>query len=213
MKVFLVRHAQSTANADRILGGTLDYDLTEVGRRQAERVAAFLAGKLFTAIYSSPVKRAMMTAEPIANALSLPIVIDPRLTEVDVGELTGMSVEEAMTRFGDLIRSLPRHPERGFPGGEREVDVMNRSASFADDIVARHKPDHESVIVVSHALTISYLMHRLLDLPMDAVFRFTMDNAAYSLVDLTRSYPRLTEHNVRMHLDDRESDVENQLER
>ena len=213
MKVFLVRHAQSTANADRILGGTLDYDLTEVGQRQAERVAAFLAGKLFTAIYSSPVKRAMMTAEPIANALSLPIVIDPRLTEVNVGELTGMSVEEAMTRFGDLIRSLPRHPERGFPGGEREVDVMNRSASFADDIVARHKPNRESVIVVSHALTVSYVMHRLLDLPMDAVFRFTMDNAAYSLVDLTRSYPRLTEHNVRMHLDDRESDVENQLER
>jgi len=213
VKVFLVRHAQSTANADRILGGTLDYDLTEVGQRQAERVAAFLAGKLFTAIYSSPVKRAMMTAEPIANALSLPIVIDPRLTEVNVGELTGMSVEEAMTRFGDLIRSLPRHPERGFPGGEREVDVMNRSASFADDIVARHKPNRESVIVVSHALTVSYVMHRLLDLPMDAVFRFTMDNAAYSLVDLTRSYPRLTEHNVRMHLDDRESDVENQLER
>lgn len=213
MKAYLVRHAESTANADRILAGTLDCDLTDVGRTQAERVAAFFAGKPFAAIYASPVKRATMTAEAIANVLSLPIVTDPRLTEVDMGELTGMSVQDAMTNYGDLIRSLPRHPERGFPGGEREIDVMERSAAFADEIVARHKPSRESVIVVSHALTISYVMHRLLELPMDAVFRFAMDNAAYSVVDLTRSYPRLTEHNVRMHLDDKASDVDDQIER
>lgn len=84
LELVLARHGQSAANVDRSLGP--DTDLTDLGRRQAERLGAWLAGQgyAFSAIYCSPLRRARQTAE-IANAhLGVEIVVDADLRETEV---------------------------------------------------------------------------------------------------------------------------------
>lgn len=86
---YFLRHGETEANASRIVSGSLDVDLTPLGREQAQAAALALASTPITAIYSSPLRRARETAEPVAQALRLPVTIIPELAERSRGELEG----------------------------------------------------------------------------------------------------------------------------
>ena len=86
---YYVRHGQTETNAHRLVAGSLDVDLTALGREQARAAAMALAAASITGIYSSPLKRARHTAEPIAEGLKLPVTIIPEIAERNWGDLEG----------------------------------------------------------------------------------------------------------------------------
>jgi broad specificity phosphatase PhoE len=86
---YFLRHGETEANASGIISGSLDVELTALGSEQAQAAARALAGEPITAIYSSPLRRARETAEPIAQALRLPVRLVPELIERSRGELEG----------------------------------------------------------------------------------------------------------------------------
>src|SRR5580765_6857553 len=95
----LVRHAESTWNAEGRWQGHADPPLSDAGRAQAEALAEDLAGERFDAVYTSDLARAAQTAEIIARRFGLPAVSDPALREVDVGSWSGLTREEVAARF------------------------------------------------------------------------------------------------------------------
>ncbi|HEV7391536.1 MAG TPA: histidine phosphatase family protein [Burkholderiales bacterium] len=86
---YYLRHGQTETNAHRLVAGSLDVDLTPLGREQALAAAKALAREPITQIYSSPLKRARHTAEPIAKALNVPIAIIAEIAERNWGDLEG----------------------------------------------------------------------------------------------------------------------------
>ena len=110
---YYLRHGQTETNAYRLVAGSLDVDLTALGREQARIAAQILAGTAITGIYSSPLKRARHTAEPIAEALRLPVTIIPEIAERNWGDLEGK------------------------PRGSRRKGVMPSGAETTEDFTAR----------------------------------------------------------------------------
>jgi probable phosphoglycerate mutase len=86
---YFLRHGETQTNAQRLVAGSLDTELTEIGRRQAIEAAAILAKEPITAVYSSPLRRARDTAVPIAATLELPIIVIAELAERSWGVLEG----------------------------------------------------------------------------------------------------------------------------
>ena len=86
---YFLRHGETELNADRLVAGSIDTELTGFGRQQAVRAAAVLARQPITAVYSSPLRRARDTAAPIAELLKLPIVVIDEIAERNWGVLEG----------------------------------------------------------------------------------------------------------------------------
>ena len=154
----LVRHGQARVGDDLSLGPKTP--LSRLGLRQAALVASELARRSpHTAVYVSPLPRAVESAAPICERLGLEAVVDPRLTEFDLGPATVESVEERP----DLLVWRPEHTGAD---GETLGQFSARVAAFCEEVVDRHLG--ERVVVVSHAGT------------MDAVLRWSMGIAATS---------------------------------
>ena len=120
MRLLLIRHAESVGNRERRLQGRTDFPLTERGRRQARELAAALSRVRVTAVYSSPIRRAMNTAEAIADRFGLTVEVQTELEEYDFGELSGLTWLEIQERRPQLIEQLlsdsREHPH--YPGEE-----------------------------------------------------------------------------------------------
>jgi broad specificity phosphatase PhoE len=146
--VYLARHGESDWNAANRFQGHSDRPLTELGRRQAELLAEDLAGAAaLSAIYSSPLRRALETAAIVGARLGLvPVELD-ELREVDVGSWAGLSRTEVEQRYPEAFR-------RWLDGGEGWEDGESYTAMAARVLetvraIARAHPDDE-LLVVSH---------------------------------------------------------------
>ena len=109
MRLLLIRHGETDRNAGRIALGREDVPLNERGRAQAQALAADLAANrtdvLIAAVYSSPLQRALSTAQPLARALDLEVQTEDGLIELDVGEAQGRALSERQERFPDFLRA------------------------------------------------------------------------------------------------------------
>lgn len=101
MIIYIVRHGQTEENLQRILQGHMPGTLTEQGKEQVQRAAEQLSkeGVKFTHIVSSDLKRAMDSAQIIADKLNLPVIPREILRERDWGKFTGMSIADAMDKY------------------------------------------------------------------------------------------------------------------
>ena len=101
MIIYIVRHGETEENLQRILQGHMPGTLTEQGKEQVQRAAEQLSkeGVKFTRIVSSDLKRAMDSAQIIADTLNLPIIPMEILRERDWGKFTGMSIADAMDKY------------------------------------------------------------------------------------------------------------------
>jgi broad specificity phosphatase PhoE len=205
MKLLLIRHAQSEGNAAHIIQGRADYPLTPLGRRQARRLAGRLTAEFkgITAIYASSQSRAVETAEILADALAVSVTPDDRLTEYDMGELTGLTLDEVEERYPEVYAAWTADVEDwiNFPGSEPHERFHRRVGAAFADIVAGHDGD-ETVVVVSHGGTLGTYLIQALDLPRGRRHPFYFDNTSVTIVDLSRRRPRLVRHNDTHHLRD-----------
>jgi broad specificity phosphatase PhoE len=134
LSLILTRHGQATAD-DLMLGGQLDLPLTADGRAEAEALARRLAAVRIDRIISSPMLRALETAQAIATGR--PVEVDERLRELDYGRWEGLTAAEVDARDPDLRARWEDDPAATHsPGGECGNDVAARTRSFLTDLLA-----------------------------------------------------------------------------
>ena len=142
MRILLIRHGQSTWNADGRWQGRADPPLSELGRRQAAVAANTVADHGLTRVVASPLLRAHQTATIVADALGLTVVNDVRLEERDAGEWTGKTRTEIDAGWPGYLDDGRR------PAGFETDDVLyHRAMAAIGDIAAAA---HEPVVVFSH---------------------------------------------------------------
>jgi probable phosphoglycerate mutase len=145
--ILLARHGETDWNAAGRWQGWADRPLTEQGVAQARALAEELASLALVGAYASDLRRARATAEIVAERLGLPVSIDPRLREVDVGSWSGLTTAEARERFPAAYERW-RDGGEGWDDGETYEDMAARVLAALQDIAAAH--DCESVLVVCH---------------------------------------------------------------
>jgi len=149
---------------------------------QARALAQQLAGRCFEAVYSSDLKRAASTAQVLADMLALPVQLDRRLREINLGEWEGMLVNDILRRYPEEYRELHEHPENSrVPGGESVSEVTCRMASAADEIARCHQ--NGSVLVASHGMAVAALYCFANRIPLARVYQYLPENAQPVVID------------------------------
>ncbi len=185
LRLWLVRHGESTWNAARRVQGWADPPLTEKGRWQARRVAERL-GQLdeVTALYTSPQVRARQTAEAIAAATSVAPIEDVRLCEHGMGEATGRNWDEII----DLWPHLLEYAHRGetvrpyIPETEPEEEFYTRVEAIFDEIIARHEKG--DVVIVAHGGTFRGFLAAWFNVPWETYLGLRFGNASVTLAEI-----------------------------
>jgi broad specificity phosphatase PhoE len=163
MKLFCIRHGETSYNMAGRIQGQSDSELSPLGRRQCEAVAQTLAGFEIEAVISSPLKRAAESAKIIADMLRVDVKLDPRLMEIHAGIFQSHTWEEIDERFPAESRQWRSHdPDFRIPGGESRRDIMQRAA---EAFYALREARYRQAIVVAHGGSLAGAFKALLDIP------------------------------------------------
>lgn len=173
--LILVRHGQTVHNVAGIAQGWNDSDLSELGREQVLRLAERMAALRPTALYSSPLGRALSTAQAIADATGLPIVTHDDFREMSYGGWEGKSFLDVRREDEETYQRWINDEEARCPEGESHADVRRRlERAFAS-------LDSERTVVVTHGTAIRIAATALLNVPVMTARHFAQDNAALNL--------------------------------
>jgi broad specificity phosphatase PhoE len=149
MKLIVVRHAITASNEQGLISGRFDNSLSESGQKEVSELVPKLHSYKFDLIYSSPLKRTLETATPIAKDHGLEIKTDPRIIEVNMGIFTRKPYASTVPAFGKISSQLLDtyvYDLRAY-GGETSEEVQQRVSSFIDSLKKR---SDNSVLVVTH---------------------------------------------------------------
>ena len=202
MKLILIRHGETYWNHERrVQGGDSDIELNDTGLEQARKLAAFLENEPITAILSSPLQRAIATAEVIASHHQLPVEVDQGLRELKVGELEGMSVSNLSTTFSQfLMQWWQEGGPMKLPNGESLVELQQRAWKAVERLLEKHEinPGHSegtTVIIVSHYFVTLAIILKALNLPLDCFTKFKIDLGGVSILEFRDYEARLVAFN------------------
>jgi broad specificity phosphatase PhoE len=203
MKLLLIRHGQSVGNIEERVQGQLDSPLTDRGRGQAYALAQRLAReeRSISCIYASDLSRATETAEILAVEIGVPVLLDGRLREYDVGVLTGVIWQEIEFLYPDIWHGLHHSPDWvPLPGEEGNEAFHTRLVAVLDDIVSKHG-EGDVIVVVSHGGSLGMILAHLLGMDVQRPAPFQLGNASLSVVEFRACGPVLVCLNDMGHLD------------
>ena len=172
-QLFLVRHGETLHNVAGIAQGWNDSDLSDKGRRQVRALAERLAQQEPTAIYSSPLGRALSTAQVIAEATGIEIRTLDDLREMNYGSWEGRSYLDV--RHDEIFPRWIDDPDCPCPDGESHNDVLRRMERALASV------DSARAIVVAHGTAIRIAATLLLRAPILTSRQLAQDNAALNV--------------------------------
>ncbi len=192
-QVILVRHGETEWNVTEVFRGRIDIGLNETGVKQAELLAEHLSEMKIDAVYSSPLRRALTTAEKIANYHKLDVVITPGLMDLDFGEWQGLSHQEVRNKYKELYAQWKSHPDRvRMPAGEGLDEVRKRAMSVVDKVIAEYEG---SVVLVSHRVVNKVLICALLGLDNSHFWNIRQDTCGMTIFACENERFILSRHN------------------
>jgi len=195
LKLILVRHGETHWNKDGLIqGGDSDIELNDTGLEQARKLAAFLKNEPIISILSSPLHRAVATAEVIASQHQLPVEIDQGLKELKVGDLEGISISNLRTTFSRFLLQWWQDGEAmKLPNGESLVDLQQRAWKVIEGLLEKHKDG--TAVVVSHYFVTLVIVLKALNLPLDYFTKFRLDLGGVSILEFRDYGARLVTFN------------------
>ncbi len=181
-RLLLLRHGQTELSTQSRYSGRGNLALTDVGRRQADAAAQYLAQRGgIAAVITSPLQRAYDTAAAAAKALGLDVTVDDDLIETDFGAWEGLTFSEAAERDPELHRSWLRDTSITPPDGESFDSVSHRVRRARNRIIAEH--GGATVLVVSHVTPIKTVLRLALDAGEGILYRLHLDLASLSIAE------------------------------
>jgi broad specificity phosphatase PhoE len=187
MRLYFARHAQSEANVQMVISNRdLPHPLTELGRQQAENLARSLADVPFVAIYSSPIVRALETAQIVASIIDLPFELADALREPDCGIMEGRGDDEAWLEHDRVVRdwAIEHKFDSRIEGGESYHDLRARFVPFIDRLVTARGGTERNILLITHG-SLLYLMLPLVLTNIDfaTVRGYPMPNTAVIIAE------------------------------
>jgi probable phosphoglycerate mutase len=183
--LILLRHGETPMSIERRFSGVGDPELTERGRAQvaaaAERIGLLSSRVPIAAIYSSPLRRALATAQAAAAVLGLDVVVDKRLRETDFGDWDGYTLAEVRERWPAELDAWLASSKVAPPAGESFEETLLRVRRVRGEIIAAHAGS--TVLVVSHVTPIKTLLRLALDGGPQVLYRLHLDLTSLSIVD------------------------------
>jgi len=179
--------------------GSTDIALSQAGLRQAEQLRNRLAAERIDCIYSSDLKRAMLTAETIASAHGLQVTVCPELREIDFGHVEGLTFDEISQLHPEVVRLwMERSAELRYPGGESITKLESRVCLFLERL-ERHS-EGETMLVVAHSGVLRTLACQLLRLNSHQRWQMRLDLASLTIIETHSKAAVLTLLNDVSHL-------------
>lgn len=162
--IYLIRHGQSTWNAERRVCGQTDVPLSPRGHQQGRMLAAALSGVRLSAIYTSPLRRSIETARPVARAHRVAPTALPALSEMNYGQLEGRRRDDSDAEARDLWQAFKRDPHgQPLSGAEPYAQFMRRVTACVETLLQMHRG--QSVLIVGHRAVNRVILGTLLHLP------------------------------------------------
>jgi probable phosphoglycerate mutase len=201
LRLFMLRHGQTAlSRSNMFCGGRLDPPLTPAGERMADAFAKCFGDASWTAIYASPLRRALATAAPIARVTGLDVEQRGGLAEIDYGLWDGKSVDEVDREYHDEYERWTADPAWNPPtGGETAVALAQRVTHVFEGIRAAHADG--DVLVVSHKATIRVALCALLGVDVGRFrYRFGCPVGSVSIIEFGAHGPLAATVADRSHL-------------
>ncbi len=193
IEIILVRHGETDWNRQKIFRGRADIELSETGAKQAELLAKYLSQAGVAAIYSSPLKRALKTAEAIASYHRLDIKTTSGLIDFDYGKWQGLPHQVVKASYQELYAAWLKSPHRvKMPAGESLDDVTKRAIGVVDEVIGQHEG---TVVLVSHRVVNKVLICALLGLDNSHFWNIKQDVGAITIFTYENDCFILTRHN------------------
>jgi broad specificity phosphatase PhoE len=197
-KLILVRHGETAWNVEKIFRGRTDVNLDEVGIKQAGLLGKYLSNWELEAIYSSPLKRALDTANTIARYQKVSVQIAEGLIDFDYGEWQSLPEQEVKRLYPALLDEWHNNPHKvRMPGGESLEDVRRRATEVVNDVLSKYQ---DSVLLVSHRVVIKVLICSLLGLDNSHFWNINQDIGGITIFNYVDGRFVLTRHNDTSHL-------------
>lgn len=199
-RIILVRHGQTEWNRVERFRGQADVPLNKTGIAQAEAAARRIAAEWTpAAVYSSPLGRAVRTAEAIATPFGLEVRPHPGLNDIHFGEWQGLTPDEARARWPESVEAWMRTPQTALiPGGESLAGLGERSLRAVRELAARH--EGETIVLVGHTVLNRVLLLAMLGLGLEHFWRIRQDTAAINIIEAENDVFTLVSLNETCHL-------------
>jgi len=191
LAIYFLRHGETTASQTGGYCGTLDPDLTPEGYQMAGDFADAYKSLPWTAVFSSPLRRAVATAKPLCKAIGLPMQLKEGLKEIAYGQWEGKTPEEVNSEFhDDYVRWLADPGWNAPTGGQKGVDIARRSSLVLEEIEQAYRTGN--VLVVSHKATTRIMLCSLLGIDVGRFRdRINMPVGSISIIEMAVHGPLL----------------------
>ena len=180
--IIFLRHGQAENNTKKILAGrTPGINLTEEGREQADQAGKMLKELNISAIYSSPIDRAIQTAEIVGKHCDVEPITDERLIELDMGKFTMIPYSEIFEKHGNVfLKFYEGSLEISHNGVESFAEVQKRVFDMVNFVKIKHKD--ENVVLVTHMDPIKAMIGKVLSLKPEILFELIIANASLNIM-------------------------------
>ncbi len=217
LKLYFLRHGETTSSQTGSYCGDLDIDLTSAGLSMAEDFAKAYHDLPWAAVYCSPLRRTRQTAKPLCDRLGLDEVnagsdfssrsnvdlqLRSGLKEIAYGQWEGKTPEEVNRDFhDDYVRWLADPGWNAPTGGEKGIDIARRASEVLEEI--EQKYDRGNVLLITHKATIRIMLCSLLGIDLGRYRdRIGMPVASVSIVEMAEHGPLIHVMGDRSHLSD-----------
>lgn len=163
--VLLLRHGETASHSENRYTGRTDLPLNATGLAQAAALARWAATAPIAAIWSSPLQRALTTAQTIAASAEVRVHVDPRFAELDFGNGEGLTADEMSVRFPAARAAFEVDPVRSpLPGGEDPRRAIARASAALEEALAAsaEAPMDQWIVVVCHSTVLRLLVMHLI---------------------------------------------------
>lgn len=183
LELILVRHGETDWNKEGYFRGHEDVKLNARGIAQADAVAEALRSKVFEAIYSSPLKRAMVTATRIAMPHEIKVRENMAFVDINYGTWQGKKESVVKERYAPLYKRWKETPHKvKFPGGESVKKAWKRVNSGLRELLVLHGTG--CVVIVSHRIPLKFMTTYLLGRPLKEFNEVVHDPCAISVFEI-----------------------------
>ena len=195
--LLLIRHGENDyVKTGKMAGRIPGVHLNEKGQKQAQALGEALKDVPLKAVYSSPLERAMETAQPIAESHKLTIMQEPDLMDTDIGKWQGRSLK--MLRLTKVWKIVQNSPSRfRFPEGESFVEAQTRYVGTLERIIQKYRKPQDVVAVVFHADPIKLAVAHFLGMPLDHFQRLSCDTGSLTALFVNEMGANLIKLNQR----------------
>ena len=182
-RICFVRHGETDWNIELRMQGHIDLALNAKGEAQALAAGRHFSGVQAFALYSSDLLRARQTAQPISEALRLPMILRPALRERNFGRCEGLTYAEIVEKYPEDARAIKRRdPDYAAPGGESRRQHHTRILDCIAGLVGEHPG--QTIVVVTHGGVLDVIYRRVRGLPPEAPRDYPIPNAGINWVSV-----------------------------